>query len=84
MSEPYSNLPLLPEGPFRASVLLLIEPPALRQLLRAGLKGGLTDEKLAEYLGFWAETERQKVLEELLSRGWLLRRDDCWHTVGGH
>jgi hypothetical protein len=74
----------LPEGAFSMSLMLTLEPPALRKLLKAGLRGGLSEEQLQTHLQDFPETERSVVLRQLQERGWLVQKDDRWVTASGH
>lgn len=74
----------LPEGSFSMSLMLTLEPPALRKILKAGLRGGLTQEQLQAHLEDFPAPERAGVLTQLQARGWLVLKGDRWVTASGH
>lgn len=74
-----------PSGALTMAMLLQLEPPHLRRLLKAGLRQGATEAQLAEiFLDGWGLEIRsepaQAFLEELESRGWLQREGLRWKT----
>ncbi|MEB3264914.1 MAG: hypothetical protein VKJ66_11130 [Synechococcus sp.] len=69
----------LPRTPLSMGVLLALDPPALRRLLKGGLRLGLRAAELEELLRHdWqlepGSPEAEALLEALRERGWLL-----WH-----
>ena len=77
----------LPSGPLSMSGLLNLEPPALRRLLKQGLRLGLDQAGLEQLLradwGFSADSlEAKALLATLAERGWFLWNPDSqrWKT----
>jgi hypothetical protein len=65
----------LPEGPLSMSVLLAIEPAALRRLLKGGLRMGLPQEDCEQLLRSDLALDpsgpaAQQLLQALAQRGW--------------
>lgn len=78
----------IPNGPLSMSLLVQLEPPALRRLLKAGLRRGATAAELEEILlaGWgWSlvSQEAQQLLALLVERGWLTTDGVVWKTRFG-
>jgi hypothetical protein len=66
-------------------VLLDLEPAGLRRLLKFGLRGGLPQSGLEDFLqGEWSWTmddpEAKALLQALAEKGWFVRQQDVWKT----
>jgi hypothetical protein len=67
------------------SLLLALEPAALRKVLKAGLRQGVRDQPLRQMIteAFgWADQPAccDQLLGLLQARGWLVRHGDNWKT----
>ena len=74
-----------PSGPLTMSLLLALEPAALRKVLKAGLRQGVRDQPLRQMIteAFgWADQPAccDQLLGLLQARGWLVRHGDNWKT----
>ena len=70
----------LPREPLSMGLLVSLEPPSLRRLLRSGLRLGLSqadlDRLLQDDLGLSPQSESaQLLLAALTERGWF-----CWNS----
>ncbi|MCP9803047.1 hypothetical protein KBY75_05645 [Cyanobium sp. T1G-Tous] len=77
----------LPEVPLSMAVLLNLEPPQLRRLLKQGLRRGLLQAELEQLLhADWQldkdSSEARDLLASLAGRGWFLWHPEtkCWKT----
>ena len=82
------DLQSLPAGPLSMAMLVSLEPPGLRLVLRAGLRQGIADTDLRALISGSLALPPQpelpaQILEALEQRGWLLRQGDIWKTKLG-
>lgn len=77
----------LPEVPLSMAVLLNLEPPQLRRLLKQGLRRGLLQADLEQlFHADWQldkdSSEVRDLLASLACRGWFLWHPEtkCWKT----
>jgi hypothetical protein len=75
----------LPTGSLSMAALVSLEPPALRRLLKSGLRRGLSSEELQGLLEQdWqcslGSPEAATLLLALEQRGWLRQVGDRWKT----
>jgi hypothetical protein len=78
----------LPVGPLSMSALVALEPPALRRLLKSGLRRGVSTVDLAALLEQewqWRldSPPAQALLAALAQRGWFESNGEIWKTRVG-
>lgn len=79
------DLESLPVGPLTMTALVALEPPALRRLLKSGLRRGVNSLDLAalmeqEWQWRLDSPSAQALLEALAQRGWFDGDGQIWKT----
>ncbi|CAK24692.1 hypothetical protein [Synechococcus sp. CS-197] len=83
----FPNLEALPRGPLTMALMVQLEPPPLRRLLKKGLRRGLSTAELRQCLdadwGLALESESaSSLLKALQDRRWFISSADAdvWKT----